>query len=45
LVVKDRYDYTGDVAETFNPFVKYANYKGVDRPVNITLPPEVKRKK
>jgi hypothetical protein len=45
LVVKDRYDYTGDVAETFNPFVKYANYKGVDRPVNITLPPETKRKK
>jgi hypothetical protein len=45
LVVKDRYDYTGDVAEKTNPLVKYATYKGVDRPVNITLPPEVKRKK
>jgi hypothetical protein len=45
LVVKDRYDYTGDVADKTNPLVKYANYKGVDRPVNITLPPETKRKK
>jgi hypothetical protein len=45
LVVRDRYDYTGDVAEKTNPLVKYATYKGVDRPVNITLPPETKRKK
>lgn len=42
LVVKDRYDYTGDVGERTNPLVKYANKKGVDRPVNIRIPPKKK---
>jgi hypothetical protein len=42
LVVKDRYDYTGDVGEKSNPLVKYANKKGVDRPVNIRIPPKKK---
>lgn len=43
LIVKDTYDYTGDVGERFNPLVRYANKKGVNRPVKITLPPEKKR--
>jgi hypothetical protein len=43
LVVKDRYDYTGDVGEKSNLLVKYANKKGVDRPVNIRIPPKKKQ--
>jgi hypothetical protein len=42
LIVKDSYDYEGDVGEKFNPLIRYANKKGVDRPVNIRIPP-VKR--
>jgi hypothetical protein len=44
LVVKDRYDYTGDVGERLNPLIRYANKVGVNRPVDIKLPAE-KRKK
>jgi hypothetical protein len=45
LVVKDTYDYTGDVGERFNPLVRYANKKGVNRPVEIRLPAATKKKK
>ena len=38
LVVRDRYDYTKDVAERFNPLIKYANKMGVNRPVEIRIP-------
>ena len=42
--VIDNYDFTGDVGETINPLIRYANYKGVNRPVRIMLPPQKKRK-
>jgi len=45
LVVRDTYDYTGDVGERFNPLIKYANKKGVNRPVEIRLPAEAKKGK
>lgn len=43
LVVKDNYDYKGDVGEKSNPLIQYANEKGVDRPVSIRIPPKKKR--
>ena len=43
-VIKDKYDFTKDVALDSNPLVKYADELGVNRPVKITLPP-VKGKK
>lgn len=45
LVVRDTYDYTGDVGERFNPLIKYANKKGVNRPVEIRLPAAPKKGK
>jgi hypothetical protein len=44
IQVIDNYDFTGDVGETINPLIRYANYKGVNRPVRIMLPPQKKRK-
>jgi hypothetical protein len=44
LVVRDRYDYTGDVGERTNPLIQYANKKGVNRPVEIRLPAAPKKK-
>ncbi len=37
-VVKDTYDFTGDVGEKDNWLIKQANKAGVNRPVKITLP-------
>jgi len=45
LIVRDRYDYTGDVGERFNPLIRHANKKGVNRPVEIRLPAATKKKK
>lgn len=45
LVVRDTYDYTGDVGERVNPLIKYANKKGVNRPVEIRLPAAPKKGK
>jgi hypothetical protein len=44
FVVRDRYDYTGDVGERLNPLIKYANKKGVNRPVEIRLPAGPKKR-
>lgn len=45
LVVKDTYDYTGDVGAKFNPLIQYANKVGVNRPVRIALPPKSTKKR
>lgn len=45
LVVKDTYDYTGDVGARFNPLIQYANKVGVNRPVRIALPPKSTKKR
>jgi len=45
LIVRDRYDYTGDVGERFNPLIRHANKKGVNRPVEIRLPAAPKKSK
>ena len=45
LIVRDRYDYTGDVGERTNPLIQYANKKGVNRPVEIRLPAAPKKSK
>ncbi len=42
-VVKDTYDFTGDVGEKDNWLIKQANKAGVNRPVEIRLPPKKKK--
>jgi hypothetical protein len=41
-VIKDTYDFTGDVGEKDNWLIKQANKAGVNRPVEIRLPPKKK---
>ncbi len=45
IMVKDAYDYTGDIAEEGNPLIQFANWRGVNRPVSVRLPPEPKKRK
>jgi hypothetical protein len=42
-VVKDTYDFTGDVGEKDNWLIKQANKAGVNRPVEIRLPAKKKK--
>jgi hypothetical protein len=42
LVVKDAYDFTGDIALEDNALVREAERLGVNRPVEIRLPPKKK---
>lgn len=44
VVVRDRYDFTGDVGERSNPLIKKANEAGVNRPVEIRLPAAPKKR-
>lgn len=45
IIVKDAYDYTGDIAEEGNPLIQFANWRGVNRPVSVRLPSEPKKGK